>query len=123
MVNTYQDIVQSPFILNEAQKRLSDGGYNIRIDERDISVENKDESQILELLVEDTSSTTASLIANAIAASVEEDIQKITNSNSNYIKVLNSAQVASDPKPHAIIDYRYNQFYCLYYLYLDCSFY
>ena len=61
MVNTYQDIVQSPFILNEAQKKLSDGGYNIRIDERDISVENKDESQILELLVEDTSSTTASL--------------------------------------------------------------
>lgn len=106
LVSTYQDIVQSPFILKEAQKKLNDEGYNIRIDPEDISVENIDKSQVLELQVKDTSSTTAALIANGIADSVEDNIQNITNSKSNYIKVMNSAHVASDsvsPRPLLII--------------------
>lgn len=106
LVATYQDIVQSPLILKDAQQELSDQGYNIRIDEENVAVGYKEKSQVLELLVEDTSSTTAALIANAIATSVDEQAQKIMNSKSKSISVLNTAAVSADPvspKPFMII--------------------
>ena len=97
LVVTYQDIILSPLILKDAQQELNNKGYNIRIDEKDVSVGYKEKSQVLELLVEDPSTTTASLIANEIAASVAENAQEIMGNDSSSIKVLNSAAVSSDP--------------------------
>lgn len=97
LVATYQDIIQSPFILKDAQQELNDKGYNIRIDEKNVSVGYKEKSQVLELFVEDASITTAALIANEIAASVDKHAQKMMNSESKSIKILNTAAVSSNP--------------------------
>lgn len=106
LVATYQDILQSPLILKEAQKELNSQGYNIQIDEKNVSVAYKEKSQVLELLVEDKSATTASLIANAIAKSIDEQDGEIMNSKSKNISILNAAAVSDDtvsPQPFMII--------------------
>lgn len=97
LVATYQDILQSPLILKEAQQELNNQGYNIQIDEENVSVAYKEKSQVLELLVEDKSSTTASLIANAIATAIDEQAEKIMMSKSKNISILNTAAVSDDP--------------------------
>lgn len=97
LVATYQDIIQSPFILKDAQQKLNNKGYNISIDEKNVGVGYKEKSQVLELFVKDASTTTASLIANEIAASVDEHERKMMNSELKSIKVLNAAAVSSTP--------------------------
>jgi capsular polysaccharide biosynthesis protein len=97
LVTTYQDIVQSPVILQEAQSKLNSEGYDIRIDEDDISVGRTTESQVFELLVEDEDAMKATLIANSIAESFDSNIQNLWNNKAKNIKILNKAAVDSDP--------------------------
>lgn len=97
LVTTYQDIVQSPLVLQEAQSKLNAEGYNIRIDEDDISVGRTTDSQVFELLVEDEDATRAALVANSIAGAFDSNIQNLWNNKEKNVKILNKAAVDSDP--------------------------
>lgn len=97
LVTTYQDIVQSPFILRKAQSELQADGYDIRIEEDAIQVSRTEESQVFELLVEDQDKVKASLVANAIAAEFDENIQDLMNTKAKHVQIMNQAAVHPDP--------------------------
>ncbi|MGG4488681.1 YveK family protein [Metabacillus idriensis] len=97
LVTTYQDIVQSPLILKSAQSALAEEGHNITIKEKNISVNNKEESQMFELLVDYPEREEALLIGNAIADAFEERVQDLMNLKVNNVKVMNKATVNPDP--------------------------
>src|SRR4051794_15849097 len=98
---TYQDIIQSPLILQGAQSKLDEEGQNIRIG-GSISVNQKTESQVLELLVEHKNTKAAQQIANAVAESFSEQIPGIMGIEESNVKVLSKATVNPvpvSPKP------------------------
>jgi capsular polysaccharide biosynthesis protein len=97
LVTTYEDIVQSPFILKNAQLKLNTEGHNVEIDQKDISVEHTNESQVFDLLVENEEEAEAVLIANAIASTFDEHIKSIMNTKVKNVKIMNNAAVDPDP--------------------------
>ncbi|PPA70138.1 YveK family protein [Jeotgalibacillus proteolyticus] len=97
LVNTYQDIIKSPYILNDAKKRLQNDGHMINFDEDDVFVSSKQDSQVVQLRVEYSSPLEASLIANAISFSFDQKVQHIMNLSEKNSKVLNKATVNHDP--------------------------
>jgi capsular polysaccharide biosynthesis protein len=102
---TYQDIIQSPLILQGAQSKLDEEGQNIRIG-GSISVNQKTESQVLELLIEHKNTKAAQQIANAVAESFSEQIPGIMGIEESNVKVLSKATVNPvpvSPKPVLII--------------------
>jgi|tagenome__1003787_1003787.scaffolds.fasta_scaffold20943290_2 capsular polysaccharide biosynthesis protein len=102
---TYQDIIQSPLILQGAQLKLDEEGQNIKIG-GSISVNQKTESQVLELLVEHKNPKAAQQIANAVAESFSEQIPGIMGIEESNVKVLSKATVNPvpvSPKPVLII--------------------
>lgn len=106
LVTTYQDIVQSPIILKSAQTKLSEEGHIFRIAEENITVASKEESQMFELLVNNSDREEAMLIANAIADSFDERIEDLMNLNESNVKIMNKAAVNYEPvspKPFLIM--------------------
>jgi capsular polysaccharide biosynthesis protein len=97
LVTTYQDILLSPLILSEAQSSLDDDGYSIKINEKNISVKHIENSQVFELIVQDSDTTKASLVANAIADSFDGNIRSLMNLKMSNVKVMNKASVDSAP--------------------------
>ncbi|WP_165967168.1 YveK family protein [Jeotgalibacillus sp. S-D1] len=97
LVTTYQDILISPYILKDAQKRLNNDGHSIDFDRKDISTSNMQDSQMIELKVQHSNPTEAAMIANAIAASFDQKIQHIMNLDDKNAKVLNKGTVSKDP--------------------------
>jgi capsular polysaccharide biosynthesis protein len=97
LVTTYQDILLSPNIISDAQTALNDNGYDIKINENNLSVNHIENSQVFELLVKDSDTTKASLIANAIADSFDGNIRSLMNLKVSNVKVMNKASVDSTP--------------------------
>lgn len=97
LVTTYQDILISPYILKDAQKRLSNEGHSIDFDRKDISTSNMQDSQVVQLKVKHSNPTEAAMIANAIAASFDQKIQHIMNLDDKNAKVLNKGTVSNKP--------------------------
>src|SRR3954451_3565760 len=93
---TYQDIIQSPLILQKAQLKLDEEGQNIKIG-GNISVNQKTESQVLELLIEHENIEAASQIANAVAESFSEQITDVMGIDTSNVKILNKA--TANPVP------------------------
>lgn len=94
---TYQDIIQSPLILQKAQSKLDEEGHDIIIGGGNISVNQKTDSQVLELFVESEDPTKASLIANAIAESFSEQTRDLMDIKRNNVKIMNEATVNPNP--------------------------
>ena len=102
---TYQDIIQSPLILQKAQLKLDEEGQNIKIG-GNISVNQKTESQVLELLVEHKDTKAVSQIANVVAESFIEQIPDVMGIEKSNVRILNKATinpVPVSPKPVLII--------------------
>ncbi|KIL43747.1 YveK family protein [Jeotgalibacillus campisalis] len=97
LVSTYQDILKSPYILKDAQNRLQKDGQNITFKEKDVSVSNTQDSQVIELRVEYTNATEAALIANAISTSFDQKVQHIMSLEDKNSKVLNKGTVNKEP--------------------------
>ncbi|MBP0724477.1 hypothetical protein J5Y03_04650 [Bacillus sp. RG28] len=97
LVTTYQDILLSPNIISDAQTSLNDDGYDIKINENNLSVNHIENSQVFELIVKDSDTTKASLIANAIADSFDGNIRSLMNLKVSNVKVMNKASVDSSP--------------------------
>lgn len=97
LVTTYEDIVQSPYILKSAQSTLNTEGHNIEIDQKDISVEHTEESQVFALLVENEDQAEAVVVANAIAEAFDENVSSIMNTKTKNVRVMNTAAVDPDP--------------------------
>jgi capsular polysaccharide biosynthesis protein len=97
LVTTYEDIVQSPFILNRAQLALNEQGYNVELDKKDISVGHTQDSQVFALLVDNEDQSEAVLIANAIAESFDEHVSSIMNTKAKNVHTMNTAAVDPDP--------------------------
>lgn len=97
LVTTYQDILLSPNIISDAQTSLNDDGYDININENNLSVNHIENSQVFELIVKDSDTTKASLIANAIADSFDGNIRSLMNLKVSNVKVMNKASVDSSP--------------------------
>lgn len=94
---TYQDIIKSPLILQNAQLKLKEEGHDIRIGEGGISVTQKTNSQVLELFVAHEDPKKALLIANAVAGSFSEKVTDLMGIDTSNVKIMNNATVNSNP--------------------------
>jgi len=78
LVNTYSEIIKSPRILDKVSKNLK-GKYSSKEISGMLTVNNQEESQILNIAVENESREAATKVANEIANVFSKDVSKIMN--------------------------------------------
>ena len=98
LINTYSVIIKSPAILTEVIEQL---GLDKNTDEltSQISVDTAENSQVVNLTVEDADPALAVEIANTTASVFEEEIQNIMQVNN--VTILTPAIMKEDPSPVA----------------------
>lgn len=96
LVNTYSGIIKSPLILN---KVLEEMNLDMTTGEliKKMSISNDDQSQIVNIAVEDKNPETAAEIANTIAAVFKTEI--ISLMNVDNVTLLSPAVIGEDQEP------------------------
>ncbi|USK28401.1 capsular biosynthesis protein [Bacillus sp. CMF21] len=96
LINTYNVIIKSPAILDKVIEQLdldmSSGQLNANV-----TVGSEQDSQVVNISVQDEDPKQAVEIANTIAAVFQKDIAKIMNVNN--VSVLSKAELGADPSP------------------------
>lgn len=97
LINTYKEILKTPAILDKVaadhpEFNLSAEGINSRI-----SVNSKEQSQVMTISVEDTSHTRAAGIVNAVAEVFKQEIPGIMKVDN--VTILSKAKVVDNPHP------------------------
>ncbi|WP_270180243.1 YveK family protein [Alkalihalobacillus sp. CinArs1] len=96
LINTYNVIIKSPLILNEVIKKM-----NLDLTPQElnaqIEVANAEESQVVEIFVQDSERDKAMQIANEIVSVFQAEISTIMNVNN--VSVLSSAQESTSLEP------------------------
>jgi len=96
LINTYNDIITSPAILDKVIKEL-------KLDESvedlssKIQVTNAKDSQVAQIVVQDTSAKRAADIANTTASVFQKQVPKLMNVDN--VKVLSKAALGENPSP------------------------
>ncbi|WP_042345872.1 YveK family protein [Bacillus massiliigorillae] len=96
LINTYNVIIKSPRILNLVKEEL---GLQLSIEEltKKITVESEEDSQVLNINVEDPNPEVAAEIANTIAKVFQKNIVEIMNIDN--VVILAQATVNQNPVP------------------------
>lgn len=97
LINTYKEILKTPAILDKVaadhpEFNLSAEGINSRI-----SVNSKEQSQVMTISVEDTSHTRAVGIVNAVAQVFKQEIPRIMKVDN--VTILSEAKAVENPVP------------------------
>ncbi len=96
LINTYNDIITSPAILDKVIKEL-------KLDESaqslsgQIQVTSAQDSQVAQIVVQDTSAKRAADIANTTASVFQKQVPKLMNVDN--VKVLSKAALGEKPSP------------------------
>ncbi|WP_062198005.1 YveK family protein [Massilibacterium senegalense] len=96
LINTYSVIIKSPTILDKVNKEL---GLNMTSDElgAQLEVTSEQNSQVVNVVVNDTDPERAALIANTVAETFKNEISNIMNVNN--VNILSKAKAGEDPSP------------------------
>ena len=96
LINTYNEIIKSPVILDKVVEELdftsSTGELNSKI-----SVNNAQNSQVVNITVQDPSPQNAVKIANSVASVFQEEIKVLMNVDN--VNILSIAQLPNKPTP------------------------
>lgn len=98
LINTYSGIIKSPAILDQVAEELNNGMTTEQITQK-ITVSNAEQSQIVNITVQDADPTLAVEIANTTANVFENDIQELMNVDN--VKILSPAEMKENPAPVA----------------------
>lgn len=96
LINTYSGIIKSPVILDQVVDGMN---LNITTDEltKRITVSNAEQSQIVNIAVQDEDLETAVAIANTTASVFENDIMSLMNVDN--VTILSPAVLKQEPVP------------------------
>ncbi|WP_280170424.1 YveK family protein [Priestia megaterium] len=96
LINTYNDIITSPAILNKVIKelKLSVSAQSLS---SQIQVTSAQNSQVAQIVVQDTSAKRAAEIANTTASVFQKQVPKLMNVDN--VKVLSKATVGESASP------------------------
>ncbi|AWD66035.1 MULTISPECIES: YveK family protein [Priestia] len=96
LINTYNDIITSPVILDKVIKELKlDKSAGDLSDQ--IQVTSAQDSQVAQIVVQDTSAKLAADIANTTASVFQKQVPKLMNVDN--VKVLSKAALGENPSP------------------------
>ncbi|MCD8914584.1 capsule biosynthesis protein CapA [Staphylococcus simulans] len=98
LVNTYSDIIKSPNVLNEVSKK-DNIKYSPDQLSKMVNVQNKTESQILNISVVSQNKNASKIIANEVANVFKDNIKKIMNVDNVTIISKADKGVQVYPKP------------------------
>lgn len=104
LINTYNDIIKSPAILDKVIKELKLDGSAQNLSDQ-IQVTSAQNSQVAQIVVQDTSAKRATDIANTTASVFKKEVPEIMNVDN--VKVLAKAmlgQSTSPVKPQPLIN-------------------
>ncbi|MBY0076510.1 capsular biosynthesis protein [Priestia aryabhattai] len=96
LINTYNDIIKSPAILDKVVKELKLDKSAVDLSDQ-IQVTSAQNSQVAEIVVQDTSAKRAADIANTTASVFQKQVPKLMNVNN--VKVLSKATLGEKPSP------------------------
>ncbi|WP_310877403.1 YveK family protein [Priestia megaterium] len=96
LINTYNDIIKSPAILDKVVKGLKLDGTAASLSGQ-IQVTSAQNSQVAQIVVQDTSAKRATDIANTTAAVFQKEVPKIMNVDN--VKVLSKAALGENASP------------------------
>ncbi|MBI0577966.1 capsular biosynthesis protein [Neobacillus cucumis] len=96
LINTYNVIIKSPAILDKVAEELNSGITATQIS-NEITVANENESQVVNLTVQDPNAQQAADIANTTAKVFQKEIKKIMNVDN--VSILSKATVSENPSP------------------------
>jgi len=104
LINTYNDIIKSPAILDKVIKELKlDGSAQSLSDQ--IQVTNAENSQVAQIVVQDTSAKRATEIANTTASVFKKEVPKIMNvDNVSVLSKATLGESASPVKPQPLMN-------------------
>lgn len=96
LINTYNDIITGPAILDKVIKELKLDESVADLSSK-IQVTNAKDSQVAEIVVQDTSAKRAADIANTTASVFQKQVPKLMNVDN--VKVLSKAALGESPSP------------------------
>ncbi|MEN3768994.1 YveK family protein [Priestia megaterium] len=96
LINTYNDIIKSPAILDKVIKELKLDGTAQTLSGQ-IQVTNAQDSQVAQIVVQDTSAKRATEIANTTASVFKKEVPKIMNVDN--VSVLSKATLGENASP------------------------
>ncbi|MED4034868.1 YveK family protein [Priestia megaterium] len=104
LINTYNDIIKSPAILDKVIKELKLDGSAQSLSGQ-IQVTNAENSQVAQIVVQDTSSKRATEIANTTASVFKKEVPKIMNvDNVSVLSKATLGESASPVKPQPLMN-------------------
>src|SRR5699024_3983111 len=96
LIETYSLIIKSPAILDIVAERLN-GEYTVSQLNEKISVNSVEQSQVIDIKVQDKSPNVAATIANETAKVFQEEIVELMNVDN--VNILSTAEVSENPSP------------------------
>ncbi|MEN0644960.1 Wzz/FepE/Etk N-terminal domain-containing protein [Alkalicoccobacillus gibsonii] len=96
MIKTYNEIIKSPFILD---KVIDEAGVNLTVKELNemITVSSANESQVMNITVEDDSAEEAAMLANTIATVFQDEVPDLMSVDN--VSILSPATFTVDQSP------------------------
>ncbi len=96
LINTYNDIITSPAILDKVVKELKLNGSAASLSGQ-IQVTSAQDSQVAQIVVQDTSAKRATEIANTTASVFQKEVPKLMNVDN--VSVLSKATLGENASP------------------------
>ncbi|NEW01039.1 capsular biosynthesis protein [Bacillus megaterium] len=104
LINTYNDIIKSPAILDKVIKKLKLDSSAQSLSGQ-IQVTNAQDSQVAQIVVQDTSAKRAAKIANTTASIFKKEVPKIMNvDNVSVLSKATLGESASPVKPQPLMN-------------------
>ncbi|WP_214721731.1 Wzz/FepE/Etk N-terminal domain-containing protein [Exiguobacterium sp. s192] len=103
LVNTYRVIIKSPAILEKVQAEVENAPDSISALNNMITVESEQNSQVINVSVQNTDAALASNVANSVAKVFSEDITELMNVDN--VKVLSVSGIPTAPvSPNIVLN-------------------
>ncbi|WP_159102626.1 YveK family protein [Listeria cornellensis] len=96
MINTYSSMLRSPLVLNEVSHKFNDQ-YSVGRLKDEIVVANDQNSQILNIHVEDKNQAVAVAIANQVARSFKEKLPEVMTDKT--VTIMSTAEMSEQTQP------------------------
>lgn len=96
LINTYNVIITSPAILDIVAERLNDE-YTVEGLKSKITVDSVQNSQVIDIKVQDKSPNVAAIIANETAKVFQEEVTKLMKVDN--VNIISTAEFSDKPKP------------------------
>lgn len=96
LINTYNVVIKSPAILDKVIEKEKLDMTTVELNES-VTVESEQNSQVVNIIVQNEDPKKAADIANSIATTFQEEIPKIMNVDN--VSILTNAQIGENPSP------------------------